>query len=165
MTSIFLLLGTNLGDRLLNLDRAITCLRDQAGEVLKLSSIYETAAWGKIEQADYLNQTLELSTSIGPHDLLPVVADIEVRMGRVRKKVWGPRIIDIDILFYGDQVIHEDKLIIPHPHIQDRRFALTPLAEIAPDFVHPVLEKNIRELLDTCPDPLWVKKYTSAPQP
>lgn len=172
MTIAFLLLGTNIGDRHAHLKEALSLLDPRAGMaddpgipvtapatcITQTSSVYESAAWGKIEQADYLNQAVRISTSLLPLELLAVTADIETKMGRIRKKVWEPRIIDIDILLYGNQVIREEKLIIPHPHMQDRRFVLMPLAEIASGFMHPVLGKTIGDLLKICPDPLWVKK-------
>lgn len=129
--------------------------------LLQESSIYETAAWGKIEQDDYLNQVIAVSTDLPPMALLKITSCIETRLGRVRKKVWEPRIIDIDILLYGNEIIREEKLIIPHPHLQNRRFVLTPLSEIAPHLLHPLLRKDILTLLKECPDTLWVRKCDS----
>lgn len=174
MVTAFLLLGTNIGDRAGHLLDARELLaspgllsdlfpdlpRGHSVTVTRVSRIYETAAWGKIEQDDYLNQVVSIATLLNPQQLLLLISTIESRMGRIRKKIWEPRIIDLDILFYGMEVISEEKLVIPHPHLQDRRFALTPLAEIAPDLLHPVLQKSIRALLEMCPDTLWVKEFT-----
>lgn len=165
MIRTFLLLGSNIGDRLQHLEDACTLLMKGNGKnedgfkITSRSSVYETAAWGKIEQDDYLNQVLELEINLPPASLLGITSSIETKLGRVRKKIWEPRIIDIDILFYGDEIIREEKLIVPHPHLQNRRFALTPMAEIAPDFLHPVLKKDIKTLLQDCQDPLWVREY------
>ncbi|MGH2645697.1 MAG: 2-amino-4-hydroxy-6-hydroxymethyldihydropteridine diphosphokinase [Chitinophagaceae bacterium] len=170
MATVYLLLGTNMGDRLQHLrDAKDLLINRRDGEsipsVSKIfpvneSSIYETAAWGKIEQADYLNQVIAINTELLPQPLLKITSGIEISMGRIRKKVWEPRIIDIDILFYGNEIINEEKLIIPHPHLQNRRFVLTPLAEIAPHLFHPVLKKDTLTLLKECADTLWVKKYS-----
>lgn len=162
MTTVFLLLGTNMGNRLQHLQQACSLLSAHTDtiHITAVSSVYETAAWGKLEQDDYLNQAMKIETSLSPEELLAVTSSVEMAMGRIRKKVWEPRIIDIDILFYGDQIIHKHKLIIPHPHLQDRKFVLIPLAEIASGLIHPILKKNIGSLLLSCPDPLWVKKYT-----
>jgi 2-amino-4-hydroxy-6-hydroxymethyldihydropteridine diphosphokinase len=176
MIKVYLLLGTNIGDRLQHLQDACSLLseytlpereetnsgEDPAIKIIRQSAVYETAAWGKIEQADYLNQAVQISTSLDPRALLTGVSSIETRLGRTREKIWGPRIIDIDILFYGRDIIREDKLVIPHPHLQDRRFVLAPLAEIAPGFIHPVLKKSIAGLLKVCADPLWVREYNPA---
>lgn len=171
MITAYLLLGTNMGDRLQHLKDARKLL-GAAGYnenitpgaqliLLQESSIYETAAWGKIEQDDYLNQVIAISTDLPPLTLLKITSCIETRLGRIRKKIWEPRIIDIDILLYGNEIIREEKLIIPHPHLQNRRFVLTPLFEIAPHLLHPVLEKDILTLLEECPDTLWVRKCTN----
>lgn len=172
MTTTYLLLGTNIGDRKCHLAQALDLLSESSlmEELFpgarrhlrpeQLSAVYETAAWGKIEQDDYLNQVVSVSTDLPPRELLRLISEIEIRMGRVRKKIWEPRIIDLDILFYGSLVITEERLSIPHPHLHHRRFALTPLADIAPDFLHPVIGKTVRELLESCEDPLSVRKYT-----
>lgn len=166
MVKTYLLLGSNMGNRKQHLKDACSMLfgsrRDIESNILLFidcSSIYETAAWGKIEQDDYLNQVIELDTDLSPNELLEMTSSVETQLGRIRKKIWEPRIIDIDILFFGNRIIHEEKLIVPHPHLQNRRFALTPLAEIAADFQHPVLKKDIQTLLKECKDPLWVRKY------
>jgi 2-amino-4-hydroxy-6-hydroxymethyldihydropteridine diphosphokinase len=151
---MFLLLGSNLGDRLANLDEA----KRQLGNVVASSSVYETAAWGNTNQGSFLNQVVQIDSKLSPENLLKRIQDIETSMGRKRLEKWGPRLIDIDILFYGNQIINSDNLIVPHPEIQNRRFALTPLAEIAPSFLHPVLKKTISTLLKECKDPLPVTR-------
>src|ERR1043165_899755 len=113
---IFLLLGSNLGDRLMNLEEAST----QVGGVIASSSVYVTAAWGNENQEDFLNQAIEIDSPLSPYELLTRVQDIELGMGRKRVEKWGPRLIDIDILFYRDDVIKASNLIVPHPGIQDR---------------------------------------------
>lgn len=163
MNTAFLLIGGNIGDRAACLNRAVELIGHQVGKIENISAIYETAAWGKIDQADYLNQVAAVNTSLEPANVLKAILAIEKNMGRIRKKVWEPRLIDIDILFYNEEIIREEHLHIPHPHLQDRRFVLVPLAEIAPDLVHPVLKQTIRELLEKCPDPLWVRKFSLAP--
>lgn len=165
MTIAYLLLGTNIGCRADHLKKATALIGQRAGTIHMSSSIYETAAWGKIKQEDYLNQVLQLETALSPEQLLETTADIENQMGRIRKSKWGPRIIDIDILFYGDTVRSDDKLTLPHPFIAKRRFVLTPLAEIAPNLVHPVLQKRVEKLLSQCTDPLWVERYEAVAIP
>ena len=155
---IFLLLGTNLGDRAGHLEAARTALADRAGRLVNTSALYETAAWGRTDQPAFLNQAIALSSSLDAHALLNVMLDIEQSLGRERRELWGPRVIDIDLLLYSDQVIDTATLQVPHPRMPLRRFALMPLAEIAGDVIHPVLHKKISELLAECPDQLAVKK-------
>ena len=158
MNKAFLLTGGNLGDRAENLNRSCEFIEKHCGSIIKKSSLYETAAWGKTAQPDYLNQALELETALSPEELLKKLLDIEKMMGRFRAEKYGPRNIDIDILMYNDLVINEPRLKIPHPQMQNRRFVLVPLQEIAPTIVHPVFLKNIQELLMECRDPLAVHK-------
>jgi 2-amino-4-hydroxy-6-hydroxymethyldihydropteridine diphosphokinase len=153
---IFLLLGTNQGDRGKNLTAAKQRIEEHAGRTVRFSSAYKTAAWGNHEQPEFYNQVIEIQTTLSPHQLLAGVLAIELEMGRKRLEKWGPRIIDIDILFFNQQVIDTATLTLPHPRIPDRRFTLVPLAEIAPGFYHPVLQKNVTTLLEECQDDLPV---------
>ena len=148
-----LLLGSNLGNVLQNLNTAKQGIAESIGLISKESSIYRTAPWGVTNQPEFLNQVVAVMTSLNPSDLLAATRLIEQNMGRKRKGNWEARVIDLDILFYQEEVVNELNLIIPHPGIPHRRFTLEPLAEIAPDFVHPVLKKKISELLAECDDP------------
>lgn len=156
--NVFLLLGTNMGDRNKNLGDAIIAIEQDIGSIQKKSSVYKTAAWGKMDQDPFHNQVVELVTSLPPQLVLQALLAIEKKMGRKREQPWGERIIDIDILFFGDQIIETPDLIIPHTQIAYRRFTLIPLNEIAPDLIHPVLQKKVGELLDACQDQLSVIK-------
>ena len=155
---ILILLGSNLGDRQENLDQARQEISRFVGEIITTSSIYKTAAWGNTQQPDFYNQVIEIRSPHDPHQLILATQKIEQTMGRIRKEKWGPRIIDIDMLFYGDSIISNENLTIPHPEISNRRFTLLPLAEVAPDFMHPVLKKNVHQLLKACKDNLPVEK-------
>ncbi len=159
MNDAYLLIGGNMGDRLLNLQQAYFKIEKQAGAIVKKSDVYETAAWGLTEQNAFLNQVLLISTVHTAEELLQKLLYIEQESGRKRIVKMGPRTIDIDILFYNNEIISTSDLTVPHPQIANRRFVLTPLNEIAPDFVHPVLQKTIGELLEKCTDNLEVKKY------
>jgi 2-amino-4-hydroxy-6-hydroxymethyldihydropteridine diphosphokinase len=149
---IFLLLGANLGDRVQTLNRAVDLIVKRIGPLTQQSSLYETAPWGVTDQPAYLNQVLAVDTKLEPQELLDQTQAIEQELGRVRFEKWGARVIDIDILFYGQQILQTETLTIPHPYLHVRRFTLVPMAEIAPDFVHPVCQKTILELLNECKD-------------
>jgi 2-amino-4-hydroxy-6-hydroxymethyldihydropteridine diphosphokinase len=159
MNNVYLLIGGNMGDRLKNLSESTKCIEKEVGAILKKSSIYETAAWGVTDQPSFLNQVLFVSTKLSAEDVLKTILSIEEKMGRKRVEKMGPRTIDIDILFYNDEIISLPNLSVPHPHIANRRFVLAPLAEIAPVLFHPVLQKNITELLKVCPDTLEVNIF------
>ena len=154
----FLLLGTNLGDRKKNLSTARNAIEVSVGTILKASSIYQTAAWGKTDQPDFLNQALEVQTALSAEDVLAEILKIERAMGRRRDQHWGERIIDIDILLFERKIISSSALTIPHPELQNRRFALEPLAEIGSDVTHPLLQLTIQEMLEQCPDLLEVRR-------
>jgi 2-amino-4-hydroxy-6-hydroxymethyldihydropteridine diphosphokinase len=158
MNISYLLIGGNEGDRRLQLATARERITMAGGRILLASSLYETAAWGKTDQADFLNQALEVSTEQDAPVWLATLLAIEEKMGRRRLEKYGSRIIDIDILFFNNSIIRDERLTIPHPEIQYRRFALAPLEEIAPFYTHPVLNRTVRDLLADCSDPLTVKK-------
>jgi len=159
MNKVFLLIGGNMGHRLQNLHQAINLLAATCGPVIQQSAVYETAAWGKTDQAAFLNQALAITTNLTPQELITTVLSVEEKMGRHRTEKFGPRIIDIDILFYNDVILEEPHLTIPHPQLQNRRFVLVPMQEIAPDLVHPVFHKTIEQLLTECLDELAVARY------
>ena len=161
MATTYLLLGSNLGLRKNFLQQAAEQIKTRIGQVIHYSGIYETAAWGLENQAAFLNQVLAIDTSLPPDLLLPEINAIEADLGRVRDIRWGARVIDIDILFYENLVIHSQRLTIPHPELQNRRFTLVPLAEITPEFIHPVFGKTISQLLENCPDKLTVTLFES----
>jgi 2-amino-4-hydroxy-6-hydroxymethyldihydropteridine diphosphokinase len=158
MIDVFLLLGSNLGNRKLLLNEAIERIEADVALVLQASSVYETQSWGKTDAPDYLNQVLLLQTDLTAREVLGKILAIELLMGRRREEKWGSRTIDIDILFYGDAIIDEPDLKIPHPEMHKRRFTLAPLAELVPEFEHPLIKKNILQLKNELIDDLVVKK-------
>ncbi len=154
MTETYLLLGTNLGEKLKNLEQAVSLLNANGVSVVECSGIYETEAWGVEDQPSFLNQVILSQTDLSPHKLLKLINKIESEMGRVRHEKWKERLIDIDILYFGDSVLLEKDLKIPHPEIHNRRFTLMPIVEIAPQLLHPILGKTQVDLLNECSDPL-----------
>lgn len=158
MNTAFLLTGGNLGDRLHNLEEAAKLIEKNCGSIQQLSSVYQTAAWGYTNQPDFYNQALEICTLLDADNLMQALLDIENKLGRKRSFKMAPRIIDIDILLMNDLVYTSSTVIIPHPHLEERKFVLTPLAEIAGEIIHPVFNKTINELLVECKDELTVHK-------
>ena len=158
MNTVYLLLGSNMGDSEQMLAVATNMIEKNIGKLTKSSSIYRTAAWGKEEQPDFLNQIIIVSSSLSSSTVLKEMFGIEKEMGRVRTTKNAARVIDIDMLFFNDEIIQTETLIVPHPQIQNRRFVLVPLAEISPDFQHPLLKKSSLELLIICSDKLNVQK-------
>ncbi len=158
MIGVYLLLGSNLGDRVGYLEQATDLISKDVGAILRLSSIYETQSWGKTDEPDYLNQVIYLETDLPAGTILEKILGIENKMGRIRQVKWGSRIIDIDILFYGEHTINQPGLIIPHPELHHRLFTLAPLDELIPNFMHPVLGKQIFELKSELKSDLHVKK-------
>lgn len=149
-----------MGKRERYLAEARTLIGRHCGPVCRESSIYETEAWGQTDQPSFLNQVLAIATALGPTQLIRELLDIEKRIGRVRSEKYGPRTIDIDILLFNNEIINTPLLQVPHPRMASRRFVLAPLAEIAPELIHPALHKTITQLLAECPDTLRVKKYS-----
>ena len=158
LEKIYLGIGGNIGNREDNLELAKLLIEERVGSIFRTSSLYETAAWGVEEQPDFLNQVLEVTTRLSASEVLTTILDIEKQMGRTRTQKWYARSIDIDLLFYGDKIIEEENLIVPHPFIGDRNFVLIPLNELQPNFLHPKHQKTIAELLANCPDTLGVRQ-------
>jgi 2-amino-4-hydroxy-6-hydroxymethyldihydropteridine diphosphokinase len=158
MHKAYLLVGGNVGNRQKYLQEAGEFIGKRAGKVLECSAIYETAAWGKTDQASFLNQVLAIETALTASGLMTELLQIEEKIGRKRGDRYGPRIIDIDILLFDKEVHNSEHIKIPHPEMTRRRFALVPLAEIAPQILHPISGKTIKQLLEECPDSLSVQK-------
>ena len=156
--TVYLCLGSNMGNRQANLDKALEFL-SQRLQLKKVSSLYDTEPVGNTEQPRFLNMVCQVNTRLAPEELLTLAKGIELKLGRVPGKSNMPRPIDIDILFYGDRVVKTKKLVIPHPRLTERAFVLVPLDEIAPDFVHPVNGKTVRELLQDVTEKQGVLKW------
>ena len=159
MNSAYLLTGGNVGDRPANLLTASTQISQVCGPIVKSSSVYETAPWGNNLQPAFLNQVLFVHTLLSARKLLNAILSIEAKMGRKRFEKYGPRLIDIDLLFFNSDIIRLPHLHIPHPEMIHRRFVMEPLAEIAPEFIHPVFQLSVKALLLQCEDKLDVKKF------
>ena len=155
---VVLLLGSNMGDSQACLKTAILHIEKRLSPITMASSVYKTAAWGKTNQADFYNQVIAITCNQTASEVLTIILDIEKIMGRERTEKWAERVIDIDILFYGNDIIESPNLKVPHPYLHVRRFTLVPLCEILPQFVHPLFNKTIDTLLDNCSDAGKVEK-------
>ena len=152
MNRVFLGIGTNLGDRAANIKKAYQLIEKYMGQITLQSSCYQTAPWGVLDQPNFINSCIAIETDLRPIVLLNKITLIEKEIGRVRYLKWGERLIDIDILFYNEEVIENEFLDIPHPYIEQRIFVVKPLAEIAPDYMHPVSKTSIKDLSLNCKD-------------
>ncbi|MFZ9694402.1 MAG: 2-amino-4-hydroxy-6-hydroxymethyldihydropteridine diphosphokinase [Chitinophagaceae bacterium] len=152
MITAYLLTGSNLGQREEFLQKAVEQISIRAGKCIGISSLYETAPWGKTDQPSFLNQAIKLETTLSPLELLTALLEIEQELGITRQEKYGPRTIDIDILLYGNEVIDTPQLQVPHPQMAQRRFALLPLLELSPQLIHPAVGISMKVLLDQCPD-------------
>jgi 2-amino-4-hydroxy-6-hydroxymethyldihydropteridine diphosphokinase len=159
LTTAYLSLGSNIGDRAANIARAIAALRARGVRVTRESSLYETEPVEFLDQAWFLNSALEVETELRPEQLMAVLLEIERALGRERLVPKGPRLIDMDILLYGAEVVNEPGLEIPHPRMPERKFVLVPLAEIAGEAIHPVSLLTIAEMLDAIADQSEVRKW------
>lgn len=161
MAKVYLLTGSNLGDKYKNLQQAARQISAQAGVIRERSSVYESPPWGFDHPEFFYNQVLSVETNLSPDELICTLLDIEEFMGRTRSgSGYQARLIDLDILFYDQLIFHNNKLEIPHPRLHLRRFTLVPLNEIAPDLVHPLMKKTVRDLLYQCPDEGKVEKVS-----
>jgi 2-amino-4-hydroxy-6-hydroxymethyldihydropteridine diphosphokinase len=159
--TVYLLLGSNLGDRRAILNNALRRIGDTIGEITAESSFYETAAWGNVDQPAFYNLAAGVKTSLDPQEILKRTLKIEEELGRIRAEKWGARVIDIDIILYAEEVVSDgERLQIPHPRMHERRFVLEPLAEIAGEAQHPLLQQNISGLLSILKDNLVVSKIS-----
>ena len=156
---LFRSLGSNIGNSEEQLHLAIAAIENEVGKVIHTSSIYQTAAWGKKDQPDFLNRVIVVETNLSVEKSLSIILAIEEKMGRERTEKNAPRIIDIDILFFNDDIINQKDLVVPHPEIQNRRFVLVPLNELSPNYIHPLFNKTIHQLLSECHDELNVRKF------
>jgi len=163
MVKVYLLLGGNMGNKRQVFAETHRLLSEQVGLITNSSSIYETEPWGFVSEEMFWNQVLELSVSISAEEVLQRIQQIEQSLGRIRNAAqYVSRTMDIDILFYGNEMVEKPHLVIPHPRIQERKFVLVPFNEIAPGLIHPVFQKSISQLLEKCKDPLKVKRIASS---
>ena len=159
MNTVYIQLGSNIGERESFITKSMHKVEDDIGKIITASSIFETTAWGNENQNNFLNSVIEIKTPFDAFTILQKSQEIENNLGRKRSDKWGERTIDIDILFYNNKIINTKELTIPHPLIQKRKFVLVPLSEIAPNYIHPTLKKNISTLLSECKDNQKVLDY------
>jgi len=159
MNIVYLQLGSNIGDREQQLEFAISEIKEKVGDITNSSKVYESAPWRVDGQSNYLNQVIKIKTEIDAESVLSVVLDIENDLGRKRIEKWGERLIDIDIIFYNNEIIETAELCIPHKHMHERKFVLTPLNEIASDYLHPKYNKTVADLLVECNDVESVEEH------
>lgn len=148
MNKVYVAFGTNIGDKINNIEKALKFMEDRGLKITKKSSIHSTEPYGYTDQPEFLNGVVEAETDLNPRQVLETLLQIEKDMGRIREFKWGPRNIDLDIILFNDYVIDEEDLKIPHPDMHNREFVLKPLSEIAPEYIHPIIKKSIKQLLE-----------------
>ena len=159
MNKVYLLLGGNLGERYSLIKKAKYLIKEQIGNIIKESSLYETEPWGFKAKQNFLNQVIKVNTELKSYLVLEKCLGIEEELGRERRSVqYSSRTMDIDILFFNDEIINTKDLVVPHPKLHERRFTLEPVVEVAPDFIHPIFKRSLLELLEECNDESVVKK-------
>ncbi len=162
MNTVYILLGANLGEPISQIKLSIQLIKDKIGNLIANSSLYKSEAWGLEDQPKFYNQVLIIETVLHAEDCLRICQEIELALGRIREVKWGTRVIDIDLLYFNDLIIDSPSLTIPHPYIHERNFTLIPLVEVAPDFIHPKLNKSNVQLLSESKDSLLVQKIKNA---
>ncbi|APH15344.1 2-amino-4-hydroxy-6-hydroxymethyldihydropteridine diphosphokinase [Clostridium sporogenes] len=148
MHTAYVAFGSNIGEKENYIKRALEKIEEREIKIIKVSPIYETEPYGVLDQDSFLNGVVKIETNLTPENLIEVLLDIERQLDRVRERRWGPRTIDLDIIFYDDLIINEKDLVIPHKDMENREFVLKPLCDIDENFIHPVLKKSVRELYD-----------------
>ncbi|AUN16929.1 2-amino-4-hydroxy-6-hydroxymethyldihydropteridine diphosphokinase [Clostridium botulinum] len=148
MHTAYVAFGSNIGEKESYIKRALEKIEERGMKIIKVSSIYETEPYGVLDQDSFLNGVVKIETNLTPEDLIGELLNIEKQLDRVRERRWGPRTIDLDIIFYDDLIINEKNLVIPHKDMENREFVLKPLCDIDENFIHPVLKKSVRELYD-----------------
>lgn len=164
MNYVLLSLGSNLGDRIMNLHEAVQLIHKRIGDIITHSPYYESKSWGINSPNDYINICIKVETQLNPFELIEEIQNIENELGRVRQIKYGDRTIDIDILLYNEDVVDSDELKIPHPHMHERLFVLVPANQIAPYNLHPIFNKTIQQLLLDCDDETNVYEYKISPE-
>ena len=147
MNKVYLAFGSNIGESMKTIESAFTLLEQNQMKITNKSSIYETEPYGYKDQPNFVNGVVEVETELTCREVLKNILDIELKLGRVRTIHWGPRVIDLDIIFYNDEIYCEQDLIVPHPDLQNRDFVLKPMNDLCPEFIHPILKKSVKEML------------------
>jgi 2-amino-4-hydroxy-6-hydroxymethyldihydropteridine diphosphokinase len=147
MNTAYIAFGSNIGESFLTIDKALKLMEERGMKITRKSEIYETKPYGYTEQPNFINGAVEIVTNLSCSEVLHILLDIETELGRVREFRWGPRVIDLDIIFFNHEIHNEPDLIVPHPDLQNRDFVLKPLSDLCPDYIHPKLHKSVREML------------------
>jgi 2-amino-4-hydroxy-6-hydroxymethyldihydropteridine diphosphokinase len=148
MNTAYIAFGSNIGDSLVLIEKAMLLMEKRGIHIVKKSNIYETKPYGYLEQPNFTNGAIEIRTLLNCRELLYVLLDIELELGRIREFKWGPRCIDLDIIFFNKEIYNEQELIVPHPDMQNRDFVIKPLMDLCPEYIHPILKKSVKEIFE-----------------